>query len=369
MVARISEEELTLKTGAGSLLQRHHSLDSVRRQLKGELDLDRAFWSLLVDAGYIAFRLPLDLGGLGGGLPESVVLGQVFGAHLVVSPLLAAGLMPSMLLGAARHAERSAKLAAQLAGGEEVLVLAHQETPGAMHLETPSVSLTKKDGKLRLNGKKIFVESFATIALVTCTYGNNLAVVAVSLEKRASAERARRLSDGTPVIDLEFNDHEVRENAILLQGQHAESALNRVIIESVIVLSAQLAALSGAVLDRTRDYLVARKQFGQPLASFQVIQHKFVDLHSQLTLTHAAVNRAVALQAAAPESREAIRAMHAAKARSSETALIVTRACVQLHGAVGFTEELDIGLFLNVALRWASWMGNAASHREAFLNV
>jgi alkylation response protein AidB-like acyl-CoA dehydrogenase len=109
-------------------------------------------------------------------------------------------------------------------------------------------------------------------------------------------------------------------------------------------------------------------QFGKPIASFQVIQHRLVDMWSDVAFACAAVvNAAEALEAG--DSKAGCLAVLAAKARAGDAAISVCRRAVHLHGAMGFTDECDIGLYLKRAVSLNATLGQPESLRLEFVKL
>jgi alkylation response protein AidB-like acyl-CoA dehydrogenase len=116
----------------------------------------------------------------------------------------------------------------------------------------------------------------------------------------------------------------------------------------------------------TLDYLRTREQFGKPIGSFQALQHRAVDLYIQQELSQVSIDSALAefRNEAAPARRGM--AASRAKARCCDTANRITREAVQMHGAIGFTDEYDVGLYLKRAVVQSAWLGNATQHRRSY---
>jgi len=94
------------------------------------------------------------------------------------------------------------------------------------------------------------------------------------------------------------------------------------------------------------------------------LRHRMVDLYAAIELAGASWRKAGAVLEAGQSGALAV---HAAKARCSDTALTMSRWAIQYHGAFGFTEDADVGLYVHAALRWSSWLGNAVAHRRQAL--
>jgi alkylation response protein AidB-like acyl-CoA dehydrogenase len=118
--------------------------------------------------------------------------------------------------------------------------------------------------------------------------------------------------------------------------------------------------------EMTFAYLRLRQQFGKPIGSFQALQHKAVDIYIKTETTRSLIYQVAA--ANDPYRIDPALAV-AVKAKASENALAVTQACIQLHGAIGFTDEHDIGLYLKRAMLLSSLFGNAAAQRRRYAEI
>jgi alkylation response protein AidB-like acyl-CoA dehydrogenase len=144
--------------------------------------------------------------------------------------------------------------------------------------------------------------------------------------------------------------------------------LSRALDEAALATAACLLGVMERAFAMTLDYLRTRRQFGRAIGSFQALQHRAVDLRIQLALTRASVEAAAAtLDDPAEPAAARQAAVSRAKARAAEAALRVTREAVQLHGAIGYTDEYDVGLCLRKAMAQANAFGSAALHRRRFL--
>ena len=122
-------------------------------------------------------------------------------------------------------------------------------------------------------------------------------------------------------------------------------------------------------LEMSVDYMKARVQFGRLIGSFQALQHRAVDLYLQQQLSSAVLEESLrSLDADPPPSQRAAIASRV-KARCSEAGVRVTRESIQIHGAIGFTDDYDAGLYLKRALVLAAWLGNATQHRRRYAAI
>jgi len=111
-----------------------------------------------------------------------------------------------------------------------------------------------------------------------------------------------------------------------------------------------------------------RVQFGKPIGSFQALQHRAVDLYVQRQLAGAVLEDGLRRVAGANEAERAALASRV-KARCADAGLRIAREAIQIHGAIGFTDDYDAGLYLKRALVLSAWLGNAGQHRRRYARL
>jgi alkylation response protein AidB-like acyl-CoA dehydrogenase len=168
---------------------------------------------------------------------------------------------------------------------------------------------------------------------------------------------------------LALADVAVPREHVVASGSVAHAALERALDRAAAIASAELYGVMSRALEMTLDYLKTRVQFGKPIGSFQALQHRAVDLYLQQQLASAVLDEVIAAldQDPAPRVRSALASR--VKARCSDAALKITRAAIQLHGAIGFTDEYDAGLYLKRAMVLAAWLGSATWHRRRYARL
>jgi alkylation response protein AidB-like acyl-CoA dehydrogenase len=138
-------------------------------------------------------------------------------------------------------------------------------------------------------------------------------------------------------------------------GPIDEEAFDR----GVLACSAQLVGLGRALLTRTRDYALQRKQFGKPIGSFQAVKHQLADVHVGLELAEPLVFGAAVTMSP--------RDVSAAKIAAGQAAYQAMRTALQVHGAIGYTAEFDLSRWmLKVRALVTAW-GTEAYHRERLM--
>jgi alkylation response protein AidB-like acyl-CoA dehydrogenase len=248
--------------------------------------------------------------------------------------------------------------------GAVLIVPALQEGPHDCDPRKLKTHSERADGAFRLTGTKCFVcADGANGFLVSADGPEGPALYYVERDAPGLLLSAIETVDGRKISTLSL---EKTPADLVPPRQSSRSAVAALGDLALIALSAELLGVMAKARDITLDYLCIRKQFGKPIGSFQALQHKAVDIYIRTETT-----RSLLYQVAAnndPYRIDPAQAV-AVKAKASEDALFVTEACIQLHGAIGFTDEHDIGLYLKRAMLQSSLFGNAAAQRRRYVQI
>lgn len=305
----------------------------------------RDVWREIAQNGWVGLALPEDKGGAGLGMAEYSSLLEVLGAALVPEPYVQAVVAARLLDGEA--------LAQQLSG-ERLFLPALQETVGG--LDATAEVTNFKDGKV--SGRKVIVPMAAGADGFIVSTVQGLAVVASDAPGLSLGYQ--QTQDGGHFGSLILN----RVPAQLLPLDN--DALQYALDEAALGTSAYLLGAAEQAFSITLEYMRTRKQFGFAIGSFQALQHRAVDLKVQLSLWRASLEAAAAICDAGAPQLQRRAAVSRAKARASDASLLVTREAVQLHGAIGYTDECDVGLFLRKAMTLANLYGSSSVHRTRY---
>ena len=337
------------------------------RQLRGtEPGYDRAIWQEMADAGWAGIALPEAHGGLGLGLAELCVVAEELGADLAPEPF-AAATVAAMILAGGDNVALQARLLPSIASGELLPAFAWQEAPNVGDPLAISMTLTADGAGFSLTGTKRFVPSAggADGFVVTVIGPEGPAIVWVPAEATRLTIMPDLAFDGSTLSTVAFDGVRIASADIVASASVAPALLQQALDEALVLASAELLGNLSSAFRRTRDYACQRVQFGKAIGSFQALQHRMVDLFIQQELTRACVEDAISACARSDMERRGLCAS-AAKARASEAAVLIGRQSIQIHGAIGYADEHDIGLFLKRAVVRSAWLGTAAVHRKRF---
>lgn len=305
---------------------------------------DRTVWNSMCELGWPALRVPEQRGGVGLGLSAYCALVQELGAALVPEPLIGAVLSSSLLDDEA--------LGDHLAGISLVLPIWQDSRDAA----GPATGLRTEGGKLY--GRKYYVP-MAAGADAFLAIGPSEAWLVDASDAGVKVD----------VLETQDGGHFGTVTLDGATGRQIIAAPAPALAEACLATSAYLLGIIDAAFERTLDYLRTRVQFGTVIGSFQVLQHRAVELKLQAELTRASVEEAAARWDREPATPLGYAAISRAKARAATAAMLVTRQAIQLHGGIAFTDEHDIGLFLRKAMVVAPQFGSAALHRAHFAQL
>jgi alkylation response protein AidB-like acyl-CoA dehydrogenase len=319
------------------------------RDRKDPVGLSRELWRAAAELGWAGIAIPEELGGAGLGLAEIGVVMEECGRTLAPTPMLATAVLGVTALSGAPEALRKEVLPA-VAAGERLLALAFEEAPRFTPDQGAATAKRAGAGWV-LDGEKVFVLDGPAADQLIVSAGNDLFLV-----DRASVEiQPLSMVDSRSCARVRLAGVTVGEDRRL----GGADLLARAVAHGTAALSAEMLGGTEEVFARTLEYLKQRKQFGVPIGSFQALKHRAALMFCEIQLTRSIVEAALAK----PDDPVLV---SAAKARASDTYVLVTAEAIQMHGGIGATDELDIGLFYKRARVAEATFGASAYHRDRF---
>ncbi len=356
--------------------------DSVRKYLANEYDFEKrkaivhspsgcsdAVWSTLAEMGVTAIALPEADGGFGGGAVDLMAVMEACGDALLVEPLLDhIGLAARLLARAGSTAQRAALLPGVIDGSLK-LAFASLE-PGRRYELAPQATQARPDGSgWVLDGEKSVVigAPWANQLIVSARSGDaGVSLFIVDARAHGISMSPCRTVDGQRAADIRFTGVKLDADALLGPEGSALPLIDEAVDFATALLCAEAIGAMQYANDATLEYLQTRKQFGVPIASFQVLQHRMVEM-----VIHTEQARSMAILAAskvdnASDAAERRRAVSAAKVKIADAARQVSQESVQLHGGMGMTEELKISHTFRRLTMIGQRFGDADHHLERY---
>ena len=366
-----SDVQRMLAESVDGFARRATDLSRVRDWRDREPGYDRALWQEMAELGWTGLLVSEAQGGSGLAVADMAVVARGLGAGLMPEPLASCSVLAARVLSQCENESLAAKLLAGIAGGETIAAVAFQERAGELLASDLEVRATIADDSISLNGSKRFVVGAAGADgfVVSAATGAGIALFWVPADNSGLRVSLQLLADGRFGGQIDLDGATVPANYLLARENTAPVALSRAIDDTTVIICAELVGLMGSALDMTLEYLRTRVQFGKAIGSFQSLQHRSVDLYIAQQLAAASLADALEALEHRPNEAETAATLSRAKARCADAAALITRQAIQMHGAIGFTEDSDVGLFVKRALTLNAWLGNSAWHRRRFLEL
>lgn len=377
MSLRYSDEQRLLADSARDFLAARSPVSAQRRLRDDALALgyDAQLWRDAVDLGWSAIPFPEEFGGLDFGCKGLGPIFESMGRNLSATPLLSSVVLGGSLLHLAGNSAQQTHWLQAVISGEQRLALAVDERsrhdPRHMALEA------KAEGQgYRLHGEKLWVidglgaDAYVVVARTSGQPGDSqgISLFLVPAGTPGLTVSGVSLIDSRNSARLQLNDVQLGGDALLGTLGEGWSALEIALDRGRTCLAAELLGMAEQLFETTLEYLKTRVQFDTPIGTFQVLQHRAAQMYIDLALSRSALMAALAtLDDASHDARDRARLVSLAKWKAGDTAIKVANEAVQMHGGIGVTDELDVGLYLKRTRVAQSCLGDRDFHCERYL--
>lgn len=369
------EQQLLADTAAEFLMAK--SPVTAQRRLRDECvapGFDATLWRAMVDMGWSAIPFPEALGGLAFGYKGLGAVFEQIGRNLAASPLLSSTVLGGSVIELIGSEAQQVEWMSALIGGDKRIALAVDEQP--RHDPAMLALRAERDaGGYVLTGSKAFVaDGTGADAFIVAarTGGQSGERTGISLFLVPTEVPGLQVS---PMQTLDSRNHArlvlagVRVGAEARLGAEGEgfAALDAALDRGRVCLAAELLGAAQSLFDSTVDYLKTRVQFDVPIGSFQALQHRAAWCYADLQLARSAVMAGLAaMDDPALDTAARARMASLAKWKAGDVAHNISREAVQMHGGMGVTDELDVGLFLKRIRVAQASLGDGDFHVQRF---
>lgn len=362
----LNDEQRMLDDTLTRLIRERVDADGRRALLARAEDSPSTLWQTFAELGLLALPFDEEVGGLGGGGTELLLILQALGHGLVPEPYVDGLLLPGGLLARLADDAQRERWLAPLLEGEHQLALAWHEAGNRYDVFQADDTLARREGQgWHLNGAKRVVLNAprASALLVTARLEDaELGLFLVPAEATGVALRSYATIDDQRAGDVDFDGVVLPGEALLASGERLREALGASLAQARAALCAEAVGAMQSACDQTLDYLKQRRQFGVPLSQQQSLQHRMVDM-----IMHLEQARSMAILACHSLELPAVERDHrvaAAKAYCGEAARFVAEQAVQLHGGMGMTEECHVSHYAKRLVMIDHCLGDADHHLE-----
>lgn len=356
----LNEEEQMLRDSAQAFLAQSSPVSALRklRDSGDALGFSKDLWASMAEMGWTGILVEEDHGGVDMGYTAAGLVLQEMGRTLTSSPFLATSVLAASALKLAGTDAQKAAWLPKIAAAETVIAFAIDEK--ARHNPDRIDTRATKDGNgFRLNGNKRFASCAMgadAIIVAARTEDDRINLFLVDANASGVTRTPRRTLDSHVPADIAFDDVKLDGDALLGGAEDSEKAYQHVLDAGRACLAAESLGIAEEAFDRTIDYIKEREQFGQPIGSFQGLQHRAAHLYSEMELARTLVLKA--LRALDQTPAQAPLWCAAAKAKATAVSRLAGSEGIQMYGGVGMTDEYDIGLFYKRAQAAGEFLGD-----------
>jgi len=363
----LSDEQQQLADAVRKILAGSYGFEQRQAVLRSASGFSDSTWATLADMGLMALALPEADGGFGGGAVDLMAPMEACGEALLVEPLLD-HIVAGRLLARTGSVPQRAALLPGLIDGTRHLAFASLE-PGQRYALAPvATTAQQSSGVWVLDGSKSVVVGAAQAhtLIVSARTPEGTSLFVVDAKAPGVQLNPSRTADGLRAADVHFKAVRLGTDALLGTAGAALPAIEEAVDFATALLCADAIGAMQYALDATLDYTKTRKQFGSPIASFQVLQHRMVEMLITLEQARSMAIRAAAQVDAGGDPRERSRVVSGAKIKIADAAQLISQEAVQLHGGMGMTEELKVSHTFRRLTMAAQRFGDADHHLERY---
>jgi 3-oxochol-4-en-24-oyl-CoA dehydrogenase len=356
----LTEEQALLRDAAAKLAASKGGPRRARALRDAAVEIDQAAWEEVIEAGWLSAMVAEADGGLGLGIFDLALALEETGRRIVMAPLVEAASATSAVTNAtgSTHPAR-ARIASKL-------VVPATSVPGQRYDDAATMTFDPKASSL--SGAVSFVP-FGTASemfLVDAKAAGETVLCIVPRDAAGLSIATTPNVDGSTSSELRFSRTIIPSEDIVARGEAAAATVTAMQERLILGTAAELLGVAEAAHDLTVGYAKLREQFGKPIGSFQALQHRMVDCYVDAELNRSLLYRVLS---AWDDGTGHPAMVPAVKARLGKCALKTVRTALQLHGAVGYTDEHDIGIYYKRVVALAAKYGNEMTHVGRFSDL
>jgi alkylation response protein AidB-like acyl-CoA dehydrogenase len=368
-----TEEQDLLRDSVRKFVEKDYSFVARGNLLKSELGFSRDHWRSFAELGWTALPFSEADGGLGGKAVDTMIVLEELGKGLVLEPYLSTVVFAGGVLRSASSALRERYLPG-LIGGELLAAVAYAEPDSRFNLEHVT-SAAKRDGNAYvLNGVKLAVIGghAADLLIVSArtqgapTDRSGITLFAVDARSVGLDRKNYVTVDGLRASNVILSNVRVPADAVIGEVDQGLALLENASDETILGLGAEAVGVMQVMHESTVTYSKERKQFGVPIGSFQVLQHRMVDMFMEFEQAKSMVYMATMTRDA---GRPFAKAASGLKVTLGRAGRVIGQGAIQTHGGMGMTDELAVSHYFKRMTMIDMMLGNADYHLDRYRSL
>jgi pimeloyl-CoA dehydrogenase small subunit len=365
----LSEEQRLLKESLDRLLGDRYAFEQRKAYAQNMEGWSRDLWAQYAELGLLGLPFEEQYGGSAGGPVETMIAMEAFGRALGLEPYLATVVLGGGFLRHGASAEQCADLIPKIAAGDLTLAFAHTERQSRYDLHDIATRATREGSGWGIEGEKgvVLHGDTADKLIVTARVGggrrdrDGVAAFIVDAKAPGVSRRGYPTQDGLRAAEIALSGVRVGLEGVLGEPGAALPLIERVVDEAIAALCAEAVGAMAVMHELTVEYLKTRRQFGREIGSFQILQHRAVDMLIALEQARSMAMFAT-MMAAEENAAERRNAVAAAKVQIGRSGKFIGQQAIQLHGGIGMTMEYKVGHYFKRVTMIDTMFGDADHH-------
>ena len=363
----LTELQEMLRTSARDFLKTNCPKKLVREMAKDEKGYTTELWRQMGEMGWMGLIIPEEYGGAGGSFLDLVVLLEEMGRACLPGPFFSTVVLGGLTILEAGNTEQKKELLPKLAEGRLLLTLAITEESAKYTADGIQIRAKQSGNEFVIQGTKLFVPDAHVSDYIICAARtketgipeDGITLFMVDTQNPGVICNMLNTIAGDKQCEVIFDNVKVSTRNILGNIHEGWNVLNKVLEKATVAQCAEMAGGAKQILEITVDYAKQRKAFGHPIGSFQAIQHYCANMLVEADGSSLMVNNAAwRLSEGLPATQE----VSMTKILTNEFFRHIAALCLQIHGAIGFTEDHDVPLYFKRAKAWEISLGNTSYH-------
>ena len=376
-----SEEQTMIKDSVSRFVREQYDFDTRRGIIESDDGISREFWSMFAELGWLSVPFAEEYGGFGGTVIDIAAVMEEMGKGIVIEPYVSTVVVFGGLLSASTNSALKEAVIPSIIEGACLGSFAYMEPQSRYEMSDVSTTATASGDGYTLNGVKTVVANGGTanrFIVSARTSGDQFDRSGISLFLVDSTApgvevKAYKMMDGQSAATLTLTDVAVDQSQLLNSVGEGMDLIEQVMPQILIGLSAEALGIMATLNTLTVDYSKTRQQFGTPISSFQVLQHRMVDTFMACEQSKSMLYRGLCESKSVSEGETdgsaLAKTVHALKATVARYGKTIGEEAIQLHGGIGMTDELNIGHYVKRLMMINTAFGDGDYHQKKFNQI
>lgn len=364
----LTEEQEMFRGQIRKVLDRFEGTQVSRSMIANESTKLKEVYTKLAELGCMSINIPEEYDGLDLEAIDLVPTFEELGRSLIPGLFLETMALAVPLLKKFGSEAQKQTYLPNIAMGEKVISFAAMEPYHDFSPNGIQCFLEKEANGFVLTGEKILVpegelaDAFLVLVRTRQSETDGLSLVLVDAKDNLSIEKQSAFDEAKHLSRIEFKQVKIAESQILGEVDKGWSLLQEGLLYFNAALSSYMVGAMESVVNMAAEYAKIREQFGQPIGRFQAVKHSIVDMKVNLEIARSLSHYANWVLETEEVDREA--AIYSARSMASEKFIEAASNNIQIHGGIGFTEEIDCHLYLKRARYYNQYLGSTSFYQE-----